>query len=317
MSIKSKPIGGIFYTLKLLLKNESFLRPTIIFAIFYVFILMENWSDIILLLIPIITYVMFTFFKIVDVSKEHTIVNGSKISFNPIGNEKIIANRLFFCLLLEMILIFAMGTESIFHPQLINDYFIYYVIPLVLIYIFSLYYMFYDVGFSANIELLLKDELHDDLGGYKSNKLTDKKKKKKDGELISYLNLSEYKKIHTVVRFICISLGLMWVILSLLGNFGIIPLSIIPNILISVPGTRLLGGSSVEVSTFIYICIFAFPICFVIITARIYQLIAKIDNNALQSIIAGFPKMQQKKIIKTLEFYTTRTSKRKDIDQDI
>ena len=315
MSNDSKPRfstthGGKFYILRILMKNETFLRPLIIFIVFYSFILLQNWSDITFLLVPISTFVLYAFFKIIDVSKEHTLVLGSDIAFNPIGNESRISNRLFFCSLLELIIVFVMGAESYRNPHLIDIYFIYYVVPLILIYNFSLYYALYDVGFSSKIEIMIRRKAKFEQDGEIN---TDKPKGEPlENQLISFMRLSDFKIIYRLITIIFILLSSIWLILTFLGYVGLIP-----NLSLNLPGSKLYEGVPLEVSFFIYVCIIGIPLSIISITVWVYKIITQIDKPKLNSIIAELPAIRRKKIIKTLEFYTDKTPKRKNLEQDI
>lgn len=304
------PHGGKFYTLRILMKNETFIRPLIIFIVFYIFILLQNWPDITFLLVPVSTFVLYTFFKIIDVSKEHTLVLGSDITFNPMGNEKSISSRLFFCSLLELIIVFVMGAESYRNPHLIDDYFIYYVVPLILIYNFSLYYALYDVGFSSKVEIMIKKEFNFEQDS--DNSTGKPKPNTLENQLISFMRLSDFKIIYRLITIIFILLSSIWLILTVLGYMGSIP-----NLSLSLPGSKLIDGVPLELSSFIYVCIIAIPLSIISITAKVYKIITQIDKSKLNSIISELPTIRQKKIIKTLEFYTIKTPKRKNMDQDI
>jgi hypothetical protein len=91
----------------------------------------------------------------------------------------------------------------------------------------------------------------------------------------------------------------------------------IPNLSISLPGSKLIDGVPLELSSFIYVCIISVPLSIISITAKVYKIITQIDKSKLNSIISELPTIRRKKIIKTLEFYTIKTPKRKNMDQDI
>ncbi len=314
MSFTSESKEGVFYTLKLLLKKENFVRPTIIFAVFYIFILLQNWPTILLLLLPIITYSLFAFFKIIEVSKEHTIVQGSGILFNPLGNEENIAKRLYFCLLLEMILLFGMGAESLYHPQLIdNDYFLLYLFPIVIIYIFSPYYALYDIGFSAKIEIDLKNEFYETNMKYNSERAgIVAPREEEEVKLISYLRLNEYKNIFLMMKVFLIFNITGWVVFNILGF-----MNSIPDLLIEIPGSIMFEGSGMNITFFIFICIFSVPILFVGIIYYIYSLTTKFDLDTFNDILSDLTPILRKKVLKTLEFYASQKSKSKKNSQDL
>lgn len=298
------------HLIKTVIKDEKFLRSSLVFLVFYIFILLQKWRSILFLLVPLITYVLFVFFKGIDILKNRTQVQQFNIKFNPIGNEKIIASRLYFCLLLEIIIVFAMGAESLYHPQLIGDYFIYYVIPLILIYIFSMYYPLYDLGFYAKIEIELKNELNSgsetEFEVNSSDRITDSEDIDSDNEnssmrkkeLLTYLNFKKFGSISTMTRICFVILAIGWLLFQMLTI-----LNFFPGIPVYIPGSVIPQGSPLYISYFVYVCIIAVPIIIYIVINRTHSVISGLDFEELKKIISKFPEHQQQKIIRTLKFH--------------
>jgi hypothetical protein len=314
---------NISQILKKLFKKENFIRPFIIFFVIYLFGIVQNWGSIIFFLFPIITFGFFIFFKVIEVSKEYTNVKGSNLSFNPIGDEGVIANRLFFCSLLELIIVFAMGTESLYHPQLINNYFIFYVLPVVLIYIFSIYYSFYDLGMNATIVVALNSETSNniragDIDAYLTSnrkekeftippseeqpeKINNLESKSATQRLISHLSVENYAKIFNMVKIITILFAVNWILWLLLTYFNLIP-----GVNFGLPGSSFIEGTDLEVTFLIFVCLVGIPVCFVWILTKTYQLNTQIDLKSVQLVIKEFPISQQQKVVKLLEVYFSK-----------
>lgn len=142
---------GVFLRLREILK-ETLLRDVFIFVIFYLFILSQSWSNIFLLLFPIITFSFSLFFRIIN-SNKHRIYLNDLVIFNPIGLEKKHANRLNFTALLQLTLLFWIGAESLYHPHLIESYDLFFNIFFLLFFVFGFYWIIIDIWKYAKIAI--------------------------------------------------------------------------------------------------------------------------------------------------------------------
>ena len=285
---------------KQLFGNEEVLRPILIFAIFFIFILLQNWSLIslfTLIIIPIITFSLFLFFRINIVLKKEAYfeIESEGIRYYPLGDEKQISDRLFFCLLLELILVLVIGTEGLYHPQLIDNHFAFYVIPLVLIFLFSMYYALHDIGFSAKIEVALKNELYDP-----NIKNDADDQYKNQNLLISYLKFQEFEKIFKLIQFSFGLLSIGWLFFSILGYFNIIP-----SISVSIPGSDLVEGNPLNISYFIIICIITIPILFFLVIQKTNFIISNFSCDKINEKLSDFKEYEKRKIVKILKYYTS------------
>jgi len=144
------------------LLNESLLRDLIIFVIFFLFILAQSWKNIFLLLFPVITYTFSLFFRLINANKWRLSIFDKTITYNPLGLEKKHANRLIFTALLQLILLFWIGGESYYHPQLIQTYDIFFNILFNFIYTFGFYWILIDIWKYAKITIKISSNIEGD-----------------------------------------------------------------------------------------------------------------------------------------------------------
>ncbi|MFX1355400.1 MAG: hypothetical protein ACFFGP_15715, partial [Promethearchaeota archaeon] len=133
--------------------NEILLRDIVLFTILFLFTLAQSWDNIFLFLFPIITFAYAIFFRIVSTNKWRLKYEPNSIIYNPIGLEKRHANRLVFSTLIQLILLLWIGGESLYHPQLIDDYNIYFNILFFFVYSFGFYWIIIDVWKHSKIDL--------------------------------------------------------------------------------------------------------------------------------------------------------------------
>ena len=214
------------------LLNEALLRDAFIFAILYLFTLSQSWNNIFLLLFPIITFGFSLFFRIINTNRYRIILENSQILYNPIGLEKKHANRLNFTALLQLILLFWIGAESFYHPQLIQTYDLFFNISFTFFYTFGFYWILIDVWKYAKIALRLK--------------------KNNPDKTISYLNVRHFRLITIVNLSTFILLNVLNVIFVLL-----IDNNIISGFSYYLPGTGLENSLPLKITilSFIIICI--------------------------------------------------------------
>jgi hypothetical protein len=283
--------------LKKLLKNEEIYRPLVIFLSFFVIIIIQNWSlpsIFTILIIPLITFSTFLFFRINFVLKKQLHIEIRYIKYYPLGNEKIISERLFFCLMLELILILLIGTEGLYHPQLIDNHFIIYVILLVLIFQFSIYYSLHDIGFNAKVEIALKNEIYAiNNKDYQTNNI--------QYQLISNLKLDEFSKSFKLIQFSFVILSSLWLVFSLISYFNFIP-----GLSVDIPGSDFLEGSSLNIPYFIFLSIISFPTIFIVVIKKTNKIISDIDYNRLNKTLEEYDEYFKEKILKIMSYYSSK-----------
>jgi hypothetical protein len=138
--------------------NETLLRDVFIFIILYLFVLSQSWTNIFLLLFPIITFGFSLFFRVINSNKYRIILDleCNLITYNPLGLEKKHANRLNFTALLQLVLLFWIGAESYYHPQLIQTYDLFFNLFFIFFFTFGFYWILIDIWKYAKISIRIK-----------------------------------------------------------------------------------------------------------------------------------------------------------------
>ena len=199
--------------------NESILRDLIIFVLLYIFILTQSWNDMFFLLFPIIIFTFSMTFRIINTNKWRIYLENERILYNPLGSEKKIADRLFFSSILLLIILFWIGAESIYHPQLIDDYGLYFNVLYIFIYSFGFYWMFIDIWKNANIRISKKEKRENSIK-----------------EILSSLGREKAIQLAMLNLFIFIIINGINIIIAVLINFSLFPI-----ISYDLPGTGIDG----------------------------------------------------------------------------
>ena len=137
--------------------SESLIRDVILFLFLFLLVLAQDWDNIFLLLFPLIMFSFAVFFKILYTIKNSAKLDNSYIIYNPLGSEKVYSHRLNFCALLQLLLLFWFGAESLYHPQLIGNYFIYFISIFIFLYTFGFNWIFFDLWEYSKIEILTEE----------------------------------------------------------------------------------------------------------------------------------------------------------------
>ena len=252
--------------------TETLLRDAFIFTILYLFILTQSWNNIFLLLFPIITIGFSLFFRIINTNRHRILLDNSQILYNPIGLEKKHANRLNFTALIQLILLFWIGAESYYHPQLIETYDLFFNIAFTFFYTFGFYWILIDIWRYAKIAIRLK----------KNN--TDK--------TISYLNIRQFKLI-TIVNLITF---------ILLNALNVSFVLLIDNNIISgfsyyLPGTGIENSLPLKISILSFIFIWISPIVASVLLFVIYKDLNNITPTFFIESFKELPEESRKLII--------------------
>lgn len=245
--------------------TKTLLRDAFIFAIFYLFILTQSWNNIFLFLFPIITFGFSLFFRIINTNRFRILLDNSQITYTPMGLEKKHANRLNFTALLQLILLFWIGAESYYHPQLIETYDLFFNIAFTFFYTFGFYWILIDVWKYAKIEIRLK----------KSN--TDK--------TISYLNIRQFKLITIVNLLTFILLNVLNVSFVLL-----IDNNVISGFSYYLPGTGIENSLPLKISILSFIFIWISPIVASVLLFVIYK---DLNNITPANFIKSFKELPE------------------------
>ncbi len=261
------------------LLNESLLRDLIIFVIFFLFILAQSWKNIFLLLFPVITYTFSLFFRLINANKWRLSIFDNTITYNPLGLEKKHANRLIFTALLQLILLFWIGGESYYHPQLIQTYDIFFNILFIFIYTFGFYWILIDIWKYAKITIKISSIIEGD-----------------SVIVINRLNLKNFK------LFYLVNLG-TFILLNILNLLIVISTEIngFLGIMYILPGTGIESSLPLKIPVSSFLIIVISPLIAILLFYLIYKKISSISPTELIDKLQKLPESKQNSIIETLK----------------
>lgn len=255
--------------------NENLLRDLIVFVILFLFILTQSWNDLFLLIFPLILFTMSMTFRIINTNKWRIYLVNGMIIYNPLGSEKKHADRLYFSSILLLIMLFWIGSESIYHPQLIDDYTLYFNILFILIYTFGFYWILIDIWKNAKIEIISKEE--------------------QDQNMTKVLSsLGREKSIHLSILdlIIFIILNVVNVLVAVLINFNLMY-----GISYFLPGTGIEGSLPLEISIFHLFFMIISPCLTVLFLFLIHHDIQDFNVDILNDIIQSLPESKRNEIL--------------------
>ncbi len=270
--------------------NESLIRDFILFSFLFVLVLTQVWDNIFLLLFPLITFSFSLFFRVINTNKWRTEFDNSPIIYNPLGLEKKHANRLFFSALIQLLLIFWMGSESLYHPHLITEYIPYFTILFIFSYTFGFFWIFLDFWKYSKIEITTRSN---DL---KSSQESEKAFSHDLSKVISFLKMKEFIIISIVNFSVFVVLNLINLISMILiqNNF---PLRLELNL----PGTRSQGSNPITLPLSFYGFLIISPVLTIIFLIFNYRFINNINIEKLHEILESLPRTIQIKVIENLK----------------
>ena len=265
--------------------SESLIRDVILFLFLFLLIIAQDWENILLLLFPLITFGFALFFKLIDINKQRIEVEKFSIIYNPLGSEKIYSHRLNFCALLQLVLLFWFGAESLYHPQLIDNYYLYFISIFIFFYTFGFYWIFFDLWNYCKIKILTEGiEVND----------TQKFIKNFDN-VISFMKMKNFKMISIISSLVFIILNLLNIIFAIL-TFN----DIMPGIKYNLPGTGIENSNPINLPYTIFGIIIIPPLLSISFILFNYRDITDINKEKLNQVLKPLPKTIQIKIIKNL-----------------
>jgi len=270
------------------LLNETFFRDLFVFIILYLFVLAQSWENLFLLLFPIITFAYSVFFRIINTNKWRTTSNSTPITYNPIGLEKKHANRLFFTAILQLILLFWIGAESYYHPQLIQSYDLFFNIIFNFLYTFGFYWILIDVWNYSKIIIWLKN-----------NKLSTEAQNntllQKDLEkVISHLKLKSFKIISIINLSTFIFLNILNIGFTLFIDNTFLRFSYY------LPGTGIEGSQPLNISIIPFLIVIISPLVVSFLLIIIYKDLNNINHIDFENFLKKLPEENRNNIIKNL-----------------
>lgn len=275
------------YNLKLKeIYSESLVRDLVLFFFLFILVVAQNWDNILLLLFPLISFGFAIFFKMIYIIKKRSEGDNSQIIYNPLGNEKKHANRLAFCALMQLILLFWFGAESLIHPQLIDNYYIYFISIFIFFYTFGFYWMFLDLWKYSRIEILKEG-----IEFRNSQKFS-----KNIDNVVSFLKMKNFKVISFINLLVFIILNLLNIFFAIVIHFGFMS-----GINYTLPGSGIEDSDPISISCFIYGIIVISPSASIIFLLLNYRDINNINKEKFNKVIDPLPKDVKIKIIENLE----------------
>jgi len=270
--------------------NESLIRDFILFSFLFILVITQVWDSIFLLVFPLITFSFSLFFRVINTNKWRTEFDNSPLIYNPLGLEKKHANRLFFSTLIQLLLLFWIGSESLYHPHLITEYIPYFTILFVFSYTFGFFWIFLDFWKYSKIEIITKSK------NLKSSQDIEKKFSPDLSKVISFLKVKEFMIISIVNLSVFIVLNLVNLISMILiqNNF---PLRLELNL----PGTRSQGSFPITLPLSFYGFLIISPMLTSIFLIFNYKFINIINIEKLREILEPLPKTIQIKVFENLK----------------
>jgi len=262
--------------------SESLLRDLILFSFLFILVIAQDWDNILLLLFPLITFVFALFFKMIDTIRQESQTDDTLIIYNPLGSEKVSSHRLNFSAFIQLILLFWFGAESLYHPQLIDNYYIYFISIFIFFYTFGFYSVFIDLWKYSKIEIKIENknsrEDHDNLDN-----------------VISFLKVKSFKIISIINLLVFILLNAMNILFAFL-TFD----KIMPGFEYTLPGTGFENSEPITLSFIIYAIVTIPPLISIAFLFINYTDINNISSEKLNKILSSLPEGTQNKIIENL-----------------
>ena len=282
-------IKDFFLPLRDLIK-ESLIRDVIIFSFIFILINTQGWDDIFLLLFPLITFGFSLFFRIINTNKWRTEFENNPIIYNPLGLERKHANRLFFSSLLQLILIFWIGAESLYNPHLVEGYFLYFSLLLFFLFSFGFFWIFIDLWKYSRIEVISDENFDKNYIIHKSNHSINNE------NVLSFLSVKNFR-IVSILNFSG------FIVLNVINLVFTTLILTIPSlgIPLNLPGTGNMGSEPLKVSVIFQILLIISPLLTVISLIFNYREVNKFNRKDLDKIIKTFPPNIQIQIIENLK----------------
>ncbi|MFW9782381.1 MAG: hypothetical protein ACFFFB_08880 [Candidatus Heimdallarchaeota archaeon] len=250
--------------------SEILLRDIILFAVLFLFTLAQSWDNIFLFLFPIISFAYTIFFRIISTNNWRIKGRSSSIIYNPLGLEKKHANRLVFCTLIQLILLLWIGAESLYHPQLIDDYDIYFNILFLFIYSFGFYWIISDTWKHCKIDL--------------------------GDTSISFLNRKKYNQILIIslTTFIALNISNVLYALAILTNLT-------KGINIYLPGTGIESSGPMQITIISIFILLISPLLTTFLLIIIYRDINNFSTENLYNALKDVPENSKQQILDNLK----------------
>ena len=283
--------------------TESIIRDLILFTFLFLLVIAQTWDNIFLLLFPLITFTFSLFFRIISSNKKRTEFKKSCIIYNPLGLEKKNANRFFFSAIFQLILIFWLGAESLYNPNLVGGYFPYFIGFFIFSYTFGFFWIFLDLWKYTKIEIITSTI---DSKIAQQNEI---KFSRNLNNVIAFLNL-KYFRLISIINF------LVFIILNIINITSLVLINNYPELglQLSLPGSSNAGSEPLVVSYFLFGLLIILPIFAISIFVLNYQEINYFNQKKLNEIIEPLPRHFQIKIIENLKALNNKIKEQLSIE---
>lgn len=269
------------------LMSESLLRDLFLFSFLFILVIAQDWENILLILFPLISFVFAIFFKIIDTIRQESNINDTLVIYNPLGSEKVSSHRLNFSAFIQLILLFWFGAESLYHPQLIDNYYIYFISIFIFFYTFGFYSVFIDLWKYSKIEIIIESI---NAKNYPKANANDNLE-----NVISFLKMKSFKIISIINLLVFIILNALNILLAFLTLD-----EVMPGFEYNLPGTGFENSDPIKLSFFIYATIIAPPLISIAFLILNYRDINNFNREKLDKILSSLPEGTQNKIIENL-----------------
>ena len=277
--------------------SESLIRDLVLFCLLFLLVIAQIWADIFLLLFPLITFAFSLFFHMISVNKWRVEFDGSPIVYNPLGLEKKHAHRFGFCAILQLILLFWIGAESFYHPQLIDNYTILFLIIFVFLYTFAFYWIFIDLWKYSRIYIIF-DRLNINTRDKKHDKISDD-----IDSIISFLQLKSFSRISYISLILFLIINGINAFIVVVGNFNVlVPLEFQYNL----PGTGIESSQPLNLSVFMYIALILPPIITAFLLTIAFHNVNNINRERLNSVLKNLPQNIKINVLENLKALNKR-----------
>ncbi|MFX1410441.1 MAG: hypothetical protein ACFFA6_08810 [Promethearchaeota archaeon] len=280
--------------------NESLLRDLLLFSFLYVLIISQIWENIFLILFPLITFTFSLFFRIINVNKWRTEFTNGSIVYNPLGLERNHANRLTFCSVILLILLYWLGSESLLHPHLADAYFIYFNILFTFTYSFGFYWIFIDLWKFSKLEIIFNNLR------IKNSQIKDTNISANLNNIISHLKINKFKLISIVSTLNFLLLNILN-LLFIAMDYN----NLLPGLKLNLPGT---GSEPISLSFTTFVIFVVSPTLTALFLVSNYRDINYINTDKLTEILNTLPYNIKIKIVENLKALNNKIKDRMKIE---
>lgn len=270
--------------------SEKLARDIILFGLLFVMTLSQDWPNILLLLFPLVTFSFSLFFTFIDRNKRKSSFDKSNLRYNPLGSERKHSDRFSFSALLQIAILFWYGAESIYHPQLVDNYFLYFMIIFHFIYAFTFYWVFIDLWLYARVEVILFDV------EIKETQYKDEKFVNQIESFLSMLSIKKFRQI-SMISF------LIFIILTIFNILFTFYITIDPTFGLeySLPGTGIEDSEPIILHYFVFAILVIPPAISALFFKQVYQSVNDISQSMLETVLSALPRNIQFQIVENLK----------------